>query len=98
MKAERAAKQLHEDPSFKLDDIISTLDLCRKETEAIFNLPPPIKKEEPKQEDETMAGNEEEHIIAEPKKEEGPDAPPAGDAPREDAPKVDAEMTNEEKK
>lgn len=51
VKADRAAKQLHENPAFKLDEIINILDDTKKQTDGIFNLPPPKPKEEKKEED-----------------------------------------------
>ena len=41
VKADKAAKQLHEDPAYTLDQIIAAIETCKRETEAIFNLPPP---------------------------------------------------------
>jgi len=41
-----AEKPKHEDPKYTLREIIAKLDSTRKDTEAIFNLPPP-KPEEP---------------------------------------------------
>lgn len=59
VKADKAAKELHQDPAFTLDQIISTLNLVKKETEGIFNLPPPAPKvEEPVKEDVPMAGDQ----------------------------------------
>jgi len=51
VKADRAAKQNHEDPSFKLDEIINILEDTKKKTDGIFNLPPPKPKEEKKEEE-----------------------------------------------
>ena len=56
VKADRDSKQLYQDPAFSLDKIISDLNLLKKETDAIFNAPPPKPKEEekPKEEDTKM--------------------------------------------
>ena len=54
VKADRAAKQLFQDPAYNLDQIINGLNALKKETEAIFNLPPP----KPKAEDVKMEGEE----------------------------------------
>ena len=41
VKAEKATKKLYEDPTYTLDQIIAAIEVCKRETEAIFNLPPP---------------------------------------------------------
>ena len=41
VKADRAAKELHQNPVYNLDGIIRTLETLKKETESIFNRPPP---------------------------------------------------------
>jgi hypothetical protein len=46
VKADRASKQLHQDPAYTLDQIINAIEKCKRETEAIFNLPPPKSKPE----------------------------------------------------
>ena len=50
VKADHAAKQLYENPGFSLNQIITTLSMLKKETDSIFNAPPPAPKkaEEPK--------------------------------------------------
>lgn len=53
VKADRAAKQLFQDPAYNLDQIINGLSALKKETEGIFNLPPPKPKVEEKA-DENM--------------------------------------------
>ena len=41
VKADRAAKQLFEDPAYNCDQIINTMSSLKYDTEQIFNLPPP---------------------------------------------------------
>ena len=53
VKADRDSKELHQDPKFNLNKIISDLSLLKSETDAIFALPPP-KEEKPKEEDAKM--------------------------------------------
>jgi len=89
VKADRAAKQLHEDPTYNLDGIINTLETLKKETQTIFDRPPPKPKVEEKPADAEM------------KDEKAPEGgeQPAGDAPMEGEKKEgDAEMNNEEAK
>tara|TARA_B110000285_G_scaffold230771_1_gene297991 strand:+ start:1269 stop:1571 length:303 start_codon:yes stop_codon:yes gene_type:complete len=92
VKAEQESKKPYEDPSFSLDQIDSVLINTKKETEAIFNLPPPKPKadkvEEPKKD----------VPMEESKPSEGADEPPAmEEQPAAEEPKKDdAEMTNEE--
>lgn len=75
VKADKASKQLHENPAYTLDQIIAAIESCKRETENIFNLPPP-KKEEPKPE----AGSSEK------KAEEAPaDAEMKDEQPKEEA-------------
>ena len=52
VQADRAAKQLHENPAFNLDQIISTVSLLKSETEAVFASVKPPKKEEKLAEEE----------------------------------------------
>lgn len=89
VKAEQESKKLYEDPSFSLDQIDSVLINTKKETEAIFNLPPPKPKVEEPKKDVPME---------ESKPSEGADEPPAmEEQPAAEEPKKDdAEMTNEE--
>lgn len=47
MKKDCESKQKYEDPAYNLDQIISTLDKTKRDTEAIFNLPPPKREPEP---------------------------------------------------
>jgi len=72
-----------------LDGIINTLDTLKKETETIFNRPPP-KPEEPPAADANMKDEK----AAEGEKQ--PDG--SADAPAEDKKEGDAEMKNEEAK
>lgn len=58
VKADQAAKKLYEDPAYTLDQIIGGIDSIKKETEAIFNLPPPPKSAEKKTEDSTAESGE----------------------------------------
>lgn len=41
VKADKAAKELHQNPDYNLDQIINAIETCKRKTEAIFNLPPP---------------------------------------------------------
>jgi len=41
VKADKASKQLYENPAYTLDQIIAAIESCKRETENIFNLPPP---------------------------------------------------------
>ena len=50
VKADRAGKQLFQDPAYTLDQILTTFNLVKSETDAIFNAPPPKPKEEKKDE------------------------------------------------
>ena len=79
VKADRASKQLYQDPAFSLDHILTTLNLTKSETDAIFNAPPPKPKEEKK--DEKMED------VSEKKEEAVPEAngqaASAGDVPME---------------
>lgn len=84
VQADREAKQLHENPAYNLDQIISMIDKTKRDTEAIFNLPPP-KPETKKAEDSTADSGE--------KKQE---ASPTNEAKAQE-PAGDAEMQNEEK-
>lgn len=87
VKADQNSKQLHDDPAYNLDGIILTLETLKKETQAIFDRPPP-KKEEPKK-DEPMKDEKAEGEGA--KAEE----PPAEEKKEGEG---DAEMKNEEGK
>lgn len=82
VKADRAAKQPHEDPFYKLEQIIDSIDSTRRDTEAILNLPAPIKTAERKVEDSSTADSGD-------KKKEGD---------KKASPEGDAEMKNEEPK
>ena len=90
VKADRAAKQLFENPKYNLDSIIHTLSTLKKETEAIFNRPPP-KVEEPKPEaDAEMKDSTENKEQPEnEKKQTEAEAPVEGE-------NVDVNMKNEE--
>ena len=71
VKADRAAKQLFEDPAYNLNQIINGLAALKKETEGIFNLPPPKPKvQEPAPTDEKMEDANKENGATEEKKEE----------------------------
>jgi hypothetical protein len=59
VKADQESKQLYQDPSFSLDQIINTLNLLRKETEAIFNAPAPKADEQMKDESKSEKKEEE---------------------------------------
>ena len=88
VKAEQESKKPYEDPSFSLDQIDSVLINTKKETEAIFNLPPPKPKVEEPKKDVPME---------ESKPSEGAEAPATEQpAAAEEPKKDDAEMTNEE--
>lgn len=54
VKADRAAKQLFQDPKYTLDQIIDTLTLLKAESESIFAAVKPPKKEEAPKEDVKM--------------------------------------------
>lgn len=89
VKADRAAKELHQDPIYNLDGIILTLETLKKETDAIFAAAPAKLPDAP--EDEKM--NEEKAKGA-----EGETKPDAKAATPEDKKAGDAEMKNEEGK
>ena len=81
VKADAAAKQKHENPAYTLDQIISTIDTTKRQTEAIFNLPPPPPKSaEKEKEKEEATGEQKQETRA-----------------AEEAPTGDAEMKDEEK-
>ena len=82
VKADRAAKELYQDPAYTCDQIINTMNGLKKETEDIFNLPPPKPKEEPKPEEKEGDKKEEEPIL--------PDMNDVKDSLNKDKP--DAEM------
>jgi len=84
VKADKNAKQLHEDPAYNLDGIILTLETLKKETQAIFDRPPP-KAEEPAKDAEMKDAPAEGEANA--------DA-----AATDDKKEGDAEMKNEEGK
>ena len=44
VKSDRASKELFQDPLYTCDQIIGTMDSLKKDTEGIFNLPPPKPK------------------------------------------------------
>lgn len=95
VQADRAAKQPHDDPLYNLDGIIRTLETLKKDTDAIFNRPPP-KVEEPPAADANM--KEDEKPAGE-KPAEGEKQPEgSGEAPAEEKKEGDAEMKNEEAK
>ena len=74
VKADKASKQLYENPAYTLDQIIAAIESCKRETENIFNLPPPPKVEKPE------AGSSEK------KAEEAPaDAEMKDEQPKEEA-------------
>ena len=82
VKADRAAKQLFEDPAFTCDQIIGTMNSLKYDTENIFNLPPPKPKSPEKPaEDKPTEGEA-------PKEEEAPKA----DEAKEQANPPDVEM------
>ena len=82
VKADRAAKQLFEDPAFTCDQIIGTMNSLKYDTENIFNLPPPKPKSPEKPaEDKPAEGDA-------PKEEEAPKA----DEAKEQANPPDVEM------
>lgn len=58
VKADKAAKQLHEDPAFNCDQIIGTMNSLKYDSENIFNLPPPKPKspEKPAEGDKPAEG------------------------------------------
>lgn len=89
VKADRAAKELHQDPIYNLDGIILTLETLKKETTTIFDRPPP--KPEVPVADETMK-DEAKPAEGEAKPDEAEAAAP------EDKKEGDAEMKNEEGK
>jgi len=89
VKADRAAKELHQDPIYNLDGIILTLETLKKETESIFNRPPP--KVEAPPVDEKMDEEKAKEAEGEAKPDETAAAP-------EDKKEGDAEMKNEEGK
>jgi len=91
VQADRASKQPHDDPLYNLDGIIRTLETLRKETDAIFNRPPP-KPEEPPAADANMKDDK----AAEAEGEKQPEG--SGEAPAEEKKEGDAEMKNEEAK
>ena len=89
VKADRASKQLHEDPLYNLDGIILTLSTLKKETETIFNRPPPKPEEPPAAEKD--ANMKEENAA------EGEKKPADGAAgATEENKAADADMKNEE--
>ena len=71
VKADRAAKQLHETPNFTLENIISTLDLCKSETNGILNLPPPPKPKEEEKKEEIKEENKDVKMEGDTTKPEG---------------------------
>ena len=48
VKADQNGKQPHQDPAYNLDGILLTLETLKKETQAVFDRPPPKKEEPPK--------------------------------------------------
>ena len=76
VKADRAAKQLFQDPAYNLDQIINGLAALKKETESIFNLPPPKPKteEKPATDEKMEDASKENGAAAEEKKEEPAEA------------------------
>ena len=81
VKADRAAKELYQDPAFKLDDVIHNNTYLKKEVDLIFNAPPPKPKEE-KKEDEKMA-DESKEAPKDEKKEDAEMAPEGDEKPKE---------------
>ena len=69
VKADKAAKELYQDPAYTLDQIIAAIEVCKRETEAIFNLPPPA-AEAGSSEKKAEAPADAEMKNEEPKKEE----------------------------
>lgn len=65
VKKDKESKQLHENPAYTLDQIISAIETCKRKTEAIFNLPPP-KKEATTAEKTAEAGSSEKKAEAAP--------------------------------
>lgn len=59
VKADRAAKQLFEDPAYTCDQIIGTMNSLKYDSENIFNLPPPKPKEEKPAEQKPAEGTDE---------------------------------------
>jgi len=92
VQADRASKQPHDDPLYNLDGIIRTLETLKKETDAIFNRPPP-KPEEPPAADANMKDDKAAEGEKQPDQPEG-----SGEAPAEEKKEGDAEMKNEEAK
>ena len=58
MKADRAAKQLFQDPKYTLDQIIDTLTLLKAESESIFAAVKPPKKEDVKMDESKPADDQ----------------------------------------
>ena len=91
VKAEQESKPLFENPSYSCEQIENIIQSTKKETEAIFNLPPPKPKvAEPEKIDVPME---------ESKPAEGTEAPATDQMPdlsEQPEKKDDAEMTNEE--
>jgi len=95
VKADRAAKQPHEDPLYNLDGIILTLATLKKETDAIFARPAP-KVVVPTAVDALLSGSGD----AKMKDEKAPEGGAKGAEPAatEEKKGGDAEMKNEEAK
>jgi len=71
VKSDRASKELFQDPMYTCDQIIGTMDSLKKDTEGIFNLPPPKPKSpekpaEPAEDKKEDEKKEEEPIIPDP--------------------------------
>lgn len=90
VKKDRESKQLFEDPKYNLDGIIHTLTTLKKQTDAIFNKPPP-KREEPKDADANKENENDD------KKADEKQADEKAEEKQAEKP-VDTEMTNEEVK
>jgi hypothetical protein len=58
VKADRDSKKPYENPAYKLEQIIESIDSTRRDTETIFNMPAPIKTSERKAEDSTADSGE----------------------------------------
>lgn len=87
VKAEQESKPLYENPSYSVEQIDNIIQSTKKETEAIFNLPPPKPKvEEPEKTDVPMEESKPAEVP------EGTEAPATEQPEKKD----DAEMTNEE--
>lgn len=88
VKADRASKALHQNPDYNLDGIIHTLNTLKKDTDVIFNRPPP-KVEEPKAEEKKDEKKEGDAAA------QSQDKPPAEGAAEPEKKADDVEMKDE---